>query len=89
MARNTRNYPKGDVESLKETIKKLKSQVRNLTKQNTILRSENKTLLEAWSATEGFLSEITEDVKIDEIRSGLKKYLKLSKNYMIYIVGKK
>lgn len=67
MAKNTRNYPKADSESLQDTIKKLKARVRNLTKINRQLRSENETLLEAWVKTESFLSEVTDDVPLEEV----------------------
>jgi len=67
MAKNTRNFPKGDSESLKETVNKLRSQVRRLRKENALLKSENSTLIQAWTETEDFLSEVTEDVDVEDL----------------------
>ena len=80
MSRNTRNHARGDVESLKETINKLKKQIRNLTKQNGILKTENKTLQDSWKKTEKFLSEVTEDVSMEELISLAKSGQNLPKN---------
>ena len=67
MARNTRNFSRNEESSLQETLKELKSRVRKLTKENKILRSENATLLEAWSKTEYFLSEVTDGVPLEQM----------------------
>ena len=60
-------YPKENEDNLRDTLQKLKSQVRNLTKQNKELRSKNSTLLEAWAKTEAFLAEVTDGVPLVEV----------------------
>jgi predicted RNase H-like nuclease (RuvC/YqgF family) len=65
--KNKHIYPKEGTDRDKDTIKKLRSQVRNLKKQNKELQSENETLLEAWSKTEAFLAEITDGVPLEEL----------------------
>lgn len=67
MARNTRNYPKTDSESLHDTIKTLKSRIRKLQKETRELRSENKTLLDAWAKAESFLQEVTQGVPLEDL----------------------
>lgn len=67
MARNTRNYAPKDEKELRTTIRKLKAQVRNLTKEVKALKSENETLLDAWARTESFLSEITDGIPLEEM----------------------
>lgn len=78
MARNNRNFSKkndnGD-ESLHDKIRSLKSQIKKLMKENRELKSKNDTLEGAWRKTEDFLSEITDDVPLDE----LLKFRKLPK----------
>ena len=76
MSKNTRNFPKRDDESLKETIRKLKGQIRRLRKQNDILKTENKTLIDAWIETEEFLSEVTKDVPVEDLLNKDKKKVK-------------
>lgn len=67
MAKNTRNYPKSNVEELKETIRKLKSQVRNLRKTIEELKTDNRTLREAWFETEDFLKEMTQSSSLEDL----------------------
>ena len=67
MARNTRKYPARDEEDLRDTLQKLKSRLRKLQKENKILRSENETLLDAWTKTESFLAEITDGVPLEKV----------------------
>lgn len=67
MAKNTRKCTKSEERDANETIQKLKAQVRNLKKQNRELKSENKTLLDVWAKSEAFVSEITEDIPLEEI----------------------
>jgi predicted nucleic acid-binding Zn-ribbon protein len=67
MAKNTRKYPNRDEEDLNETIRKLKAQLRYLKKEIKELASENKTLKDAWQKTEDFLSELTQDVPLEEL----------------------
>ena len=78
MARNTRNYPKSDSESLQDTVKKLRGRVRKLMKENRELRSENKTLLDAWAKAESFLQEVTQGVPLED----LLKYRTLPKQFI-------
>ena len=75
MARNTRKYPKKDDEDFKETIQKLRSQVRNLRKKVKDLQVERDSLLDAWAKTEAYLADITEDIPLEDII----KYKKLPK----------
>lgn len=67
MARNQRKFPKKDDEDLRETIRKLKSRVKKLQKENNNLRGENSTLLDAWAKTESFLQEVTAGVPLEKI----------------------
>jgi len=80
MARKSRKqvYPKDESDTLRDTIKKLKSQVRNLQKTVRELKSENSTLLDAWSITEAILQEVTEGEPLEEII----KYRKLPKRVL-------
>lgn len=68
-------YPKDDADTMRDTIQKLKSQVRRLQKTIRELKSENSTLIDAWSKTEAFLSEVTEGAPLEEVI----KYNKLPK----------
>jgi predicted nuclease with TOPRIM domain len=67
LSKNTRNYPKKDVQELNSNIQKLKSQIRNLKKENRELASENKTLLDAWVKTADYLHEVTDGIPLEEI----------------------
>lgn len=69
MARKSRKqvYPKDETDTLRDTVKKLKSRVRNLQKTIRELKSENSTLLDAWSKTEAFLQEVTEGEPLEEV----------------------
>lgn len=67
MSRNTRNYPKNQAEELNGTVKKLKSQINNLHKEIKLLKSENRTLLEAWTKTSDFLYEITNGLSVEDM----------------------
>lgn len=78
MARNTRNYPPRDIESLKDTIKKLRGQLRRLKKENAELVSENRTLLSAWAETESFLFDVTDNASLEDLLN--KKNLKKEPN---------
>lgn len=49
--------------------------MRNLKKQNKMLKSENDTLLDAWIKTQSFLEEVTDGVPLEE----LLQYRKLPK----------
>lgn len=75
MTRNTRNYPQSEEDEQKETIRKLKAQLKRVKKQNIELKSENKSLKKAWNKTEKFLSEALDDVPLEEVL----KYNKLPK----------
>jgi regulator of replication initiation timing len=65
MSKNTRNFRKRD-DDKQDTINKLKAQIKNLMKENRILRSENKTLQAAWEKTKGYLQELHEDVPLEK-----------------------
>jgi hypothetical protein len=78
MSRNIRKYPKNDEDDKKETISKLRAQIRQQEKYIEELKSENKTLVDAWTKTESFLEEITAGVSLEEIL----KYKKLPKRVL-------
>jgi DNA-binding transcriptional MerR regulator len=73
MSRNVRNYAKNDDEDKKDTINKLRAQIKQLEKYIEELKSENKTLVDAWAKTESFLEEVTSGIPLEEIL----KYKKL------------
>lgn len=66
-ARRPQNYPKEETENQKDTIQKLKSQLRRLQKNIKILKAENESLKSAWIKTEEFLAEIMEGRSLEEI----------------------
>lgn len=52
---------------VKETNRKLRSQVRKLVKENKRLKSENKSLFKAWNKTKQYLEEKFRDNTLEEI----------------------
>jgi chromosome segregation ATPase len=73
--RSKQVYAKDETQSLRDTIQKLKSQLKRAQKELKESRSENNTLLEAWSKTEAFLEEVTDGVPLEKVL----KYKKLPK----------
>jgi len=74
MSKNARNYDRKGGEK-KETIEKLKAQIKNLMKENRILRSEIRTLQAAWDKTKDYLNDLHEDKPLEEVLE-YKKYPK-------------
>lgn len=75
MSRNTRQFARSDDEDKRDTINKLRAQIRQMEKYIEELKSENETLVSAWAKTEAFLEEITAGVPLED----LLRYKKLPK----------
>lgn len=90
MGNKSRDFPKNSIQELKDTISKLKSQIRHLIKENERLRHKNRTLDKAWRKTEEYLEDETKDKSLEQIleevslkeqkRKGIKKEEKIGKN---------
>ena len=78
MSKNSRNFPKKADENLKETITKLKAQLRKVQKRHDKLAEDYKSLEAAWRKTEDFLKASVEDIPIAD----LLKHNKLPKKAM-------
>ena len=72
MSKSSKNkrltYPNNSKEgNLRDANKKLRAQVRNLTKKNRILKSQNRTLKMAFNDTISKYKERVEDYSVEEL----------------------
>lgn len=66
MSKNTRNYA-GKDDNKHDTIQKLKAQIKKLLKEIKLLRTENRTLQQAWDKTKDYLNELHSGKKLEDV----------------------
>lgn len=67
MKKTVKNMEKSEIKQLKETISKLKAQVRNFKKKIDYLEHERDTVYKAWQETEDYLIKTTKHKSLEEV----------------------
>jgi regulator of replication initiation timing len=75
MTKKRKTFPRED--DSRDTIQKLKSQVRKLQKENRILKSEIRTLEKAYEETLNFLHDETDEISLEDLVSAAKSKKKV------------